>query len=193
MFEAAGIGYSLPVAGVSEIGTSLICTRHKLGRIHQSCIKGKNKPCFNCWKCYRKRCCSIDNWQPDYDDFDFLERIVNSREVMARIFDDRPIKHEGVLTYCLTNHKSNDRVELLELKKLVRAGEIDTQWMERWYSESTGLIDEEYRQEVVTNLENILGVMNDANESELKKWENAHSDEREQTLRRLEDVLNTVQ
>ena len=82
---------------------------------------------------------------------------------------------------------------MLELKKLVRAGEIDTQWMERWYSESTGLIDEEYRQEVVTNLENILGVMNDANESELKKWENAHSDEREQTLRRLEDVLNTVQ
>jgi len=55
LFASAGINYSIPIAGVSEVGSTLICERHPLGKVHQSCIRGKwGKPCESCWKYFRK-------------------------------------------------------------------------------------------------------------------------------------------
>ena len=55
MFDSVGLGYSLPVAGISEVASSIICRNHPIGRVHQSCIRGKwGDPCEKCWKCFRK-------------------------------------------------------------------------------------------------------------------------------------------
>ena len=43
------------VAGISEVGTSIIVEKSSLGFVAQSCIRGSwGSPCKNCWKCFRK-------------------------------------------------------------------------------------------------------------------------------------------
>ena len=144
LFEAVGLGYSLPVAGVSEVGTSLILHQSPFGRIYQSCIRGKWKlPCLNCWKCFRKGLVdsSIINGHLSPNT---KEMILSSKEVRTKLIDDKPIKHEGVLTYALSKIKTNDKT-ILALNKLVRGGKINVSWMERWYPYSSHLIDTSYR------------------------------------------------
>ena len=185
LFEAAGIGYSLPVAGVSEVGSSLICERHAIGNVHQSCIRGKwGRPCEKCWKCFRKSAL-LAAIRGSTDGVDYIRKIGASKEVRRKVVEDRPIKHEGVLTYAFERIKYLESEAFELFRDLIRVGEIQTKWMERWYSGSSDLICNSYRDEVVENLERILGRMSDDQESHLKGWENESDSERDEKLARF--------
>ncbi len=189
LFDAAGLGYSLPVAGVSEVGSTLICENHALGKVHQSCIRGKwGQPCKNCWKCFRKNAI-IAAIRGSKVKFDYIENIVKSKEVRMKIFNEAPIKHEGVLTYCIAKEGASEGEAMELLSDLVRVGKIPIDWMEKWYSGSDYLIHESYRDEVVKNLERILGAMRPEDEESLNKWENSNNEEREKILHLLEESL----
>ena len=55
LLKSVGIELSLPVSGISEVGTSIIVNSGPLGQFSQSCIRGEwGKPCKRCWKCCRK-------------------------------------------------------------------------------------------------------------------------------------------
>lgn len=191
LFSSAGLFYSLPIAGVSEIGSTLICRKKPLGKTHQSCIRGKwGSPCQNCWKCFRKSAImsALDDGRK-VSTFDYIGRIISSKEVGSKMLTSGPIKHEGVLTYCL-ERAGNPENELLDaLKKLVRVGIIETKWMEKWYKKSEGLIDPNYSDEVKQKLSKILGTMTDEEEDCLIKWKNFDTPERGRILRSLDELI----
>lgn len=188
LFESVGLGYSLPVAGVSEVGTAIICRNTALGRFHQSCIRGKwESPCNRCWKCFRKNALlsALDNTEVT----DHVEtNLRKSKEVRKKILSTEPIKHEGVLTYCL--ERSIGRGEVLDrLKELVRVGEINTSWMEKWYPTSKELIDDGYSEHTEKRILAILGSMTEPEMGDLRNWSNEPSDGRRERLRRLNKLV----
>jgi hypothetical protein len=181
MFDAVGLGYSLPVAGVSEVGSSLICQEMPLGRFHQSCIRGKwGKPCKNCWKCFRKSILSAalkGETLPSATG----EMMRSSKEVRKHLLEDKPIKHEGVLTYSLERAGGGDDA-VRELRSLTRVGSQQTGWMERWYPRSAELIDEKYREFTSNRLTATLGVMTQEQSGHLEAWSNPNDEQREERL-----------
>ena len=189
MFDAVGLGYSLPVAGVSEVGSSLICQETPLGRFHQSCIRGKwGKPCKNCWKCFRKSMLSAalkGETLPSATS----EMMRNSKEVRKHLLENKPIKHEGVLTYALQRSEGGDEA-VQALRNLTRVGSQQTGWMERWYPRSAELIDESYCEYTSNRLTEILGVMSQGHSKHLKAWSNPNDEQREERLAAFVDSLD---
>ena len=101
LFQSVALGYSLPVAGVSEVGSAILCRDHPIGRFHQSCIRGKwSKPCNKCWKCFRKNALNAALEGSDMPN-SCIKSIRQSKEVRRNLIEKKPIKHEGVLTYSL--------------------------------------------------------------------------------------------
>lgn len=189
LFNAVGLGYSLPVAGVSEVGSSILCREHPIGRVHQSCIRGKwGKPCNNCWKCFRKITILAALSNREISD-DIVEMIHKSKEVRIRLTEDKPIKHEGVLAYSLERCTGGGR-EIDALRKLTRADILDTRWMEKWYGKSSELIDHSYREESATKLRAMLGEMDSHQILQLEAWSNLDDTERNQNLESFIDSLN---
>ena len=181
LFRSVGLGYSLPVAGVSEVGSAILCRDHTIGRFHQSCIRGKwGEPCDKCWKCFRK---STLNSALEGSEIptSSLDSIKNSKEVRKNLVNQRPIKHEGVLSYSFERLKGGGDL-IKSLKKLVRVGTIKTDWMEKWYPNSSNLIDQKYRNLSVKILKEYLGEMDDYDVENLHSWENYTNEERDSKL-----------
>ena len=188
MFSAVGIGYSLPVAGVSEVASSIICNTLPEGRFHQSCIRGKwESPCQSCWKCFRKNTlmAALNGWGISRD---VSKMVWKSREVRKHLIENKPIKHEGVLTYSLERAKGGGEA-FEKLRKLVRVGKINTRWMERWYSHSESLIPESYRKFTTDLLKSTIGVMDENDVIELENWSNHNDIERESLLAAFTDLV----
>jgi len=175
------LGYSLPVAGVSEVGTAILCRDHPIGRFHQSCIRGKwDEPCDKCWKCFRKNTlvAALEGSEMPNSS---VKSIRKSKEVRRNLIENKPVKHEGVLTYSL-QRVSGDGEIIQSLRDLVRVGDIETDWMEHWYPLSSGLIDEGYEGLSVGLLKNYLGEMVESDINELHNWHNETSKDREKRL-----------
>ena len=189
LFDSVGLGYSLPVAGVSEVASSIICREHPIGRVHQSCIRGKwGNPCNNCWKCFRKTTLMAalnDEKLPSSS----VGMIRKSKEVKLRLIEDKPIKHEGVLAYSLG--RSSGGGEIAEsLRLLTRVGEIKTDWMQHWYSKSADLIDPSYQDYTESVLTELLGVMTQKQMQTLESWSNLHDEKREEKLEKFVRLLD---
>ncbi len=189
LFNAVGLGYSLPVAGVSEVGSSKLCNENPIGRVHQSCIRGKwQQPCNNCWKCFRKStlAAALDKESlPEQS----IEMTQNSKEVRMRLLLDKPIKHEGVLAYSLQRAEGGGEIAD-SLRSLTRSKTLKTDWMERWYSPSSELIDKSYRDFTISKLSSLLGEMSNEQINTLERWENIHDESRERRLQHLTGILN---
>ena len=97
------------------------------------------------------------------------------------MIENKPIKHEGVLTYSL-QRVTGDHKLIQSLRDLVRVGTIETDWMEYWYSPSSSLIDEAYRDLTVGLLKKYLGEMSESDIDELHSWENETSKVRDAKL-----------
>ena len=189
LFEAAGVGYSLPIAGVSEVGSTIICERHPLGKIHQSCIRGKwGRPCEKCWKCFRKSAL-VSAIRGSDEEIDYIGKILDSKEVWKKVIEESPIRHEGVLTYSFTKTKYADSYMMDLLCELVRVGEITVDWMEKWFPDSTDLIHDSYRGQVVEKLEKFLGKMDSEDVLSLREWENTDDELRSSKRAKLQDLL----
>ncbi len=189
MFDSVGLGYSLPVAGISEVASSIICRNHPIGRVHQSCIRGKwGEPCERCWKCFRKITLmnALDgNEMPTSG----MEMIRRSKEVKLRLTEDKPIKHEGVLAYAL--ERASGGGEIAEsLRLLTKSGKIKTDWMQHWYPKSVNLIDPSYRNYTESQLMELLGGMNQNQIQTLESWSNNNDNDREEKLVRFLKLIN---
>ncbi len=189
LFSAVGLGYSLPVAGVSEVASSKLCRDHPLGAVHQSCIRGKwGIPCNKCWKCFRKSTVMTALDWGEISDIT-IAMIRGSKEVRKRLLEDKPIRHEGVLTYSLQRARGGD--ELVDaLRSLIRSDSLKTDWMEFWYPHSLELIDPSYRDYSISKLKQHLGEMSQEHISELESWKNAHDEVRQERLDLFSKLLN---
>ena len=188
LFQSVGLGYSLPLAGVSEVGSAILCKEIPIGRFHQSCIRGKwANPCNKCWKCFRKN--TLMSALEGGPITEMSEKAIkNSREVRKHLIENIPIKHEGVLTFSLERAVGGGEI-IDSLRDLVRVGSINTDWMQHWYPHSINLIDASYSEFTEKKLVKTLGVMEQRHINDLHEWSNIPDETREKKLETFVSLL----
>jgi hypothetical protein len=168
IFSAAGIPINYPVAGISEIGTSIIVDKSPIGYVAQSCMRGVWKePCRNCWKCFRKMILDAAITKQTFDAA-ALNDIFDNKEAL-RFIRSIPIKHENVLTWATNRLDINHELFSL-LKKRVEGDTKSHHWMSKWYSDSIEIVHEKYREIFRDNVSRYLDVMSENDVLEMRKW-----------------------
>lgn len=168
LFEAAGLPFLQVVAGVSEVGTSMINSKSLIGELSHSCMRGSwKKPCRNCWKCFRKLLLDsvIEGNNLSNEELDELFEIQEAK----RFLHEFPIKHENVLTY-ITSKYEGDHPLMNLLKKRVRGDLIDLSWLEKYYPKMFEVIPEKYQKVVKEKLEKYLEEMNSDEQDLVLNW-----------------------
>ena len=154
LFEAAGIPLYLPVAGISEVGTSQIVMSSSFYDYTRSCIRGKfPKSCLNCWKCFRKS--MVDNRLKNTKVSDReMKKWLKVREVKHKLAP-HPISHENVLSWSLQGENTQGKTKNLLMNRM--EGKIrNMDFLTDWYSPSIELVPERYRQETTQKIHNYL-------------------------------------
>ena len=168
LLAAVGLEISLPVGGVSEIGTSKIVESSPLGICSQSCIRGKRgSPCLRCWKCFRKEMVTLAQF-PDRN-VDLKTMMRNSSEVQIRL-SAFPISHENVVTYSIQRLEKG-RYPFLRLLENRLNTSLDLDFLDYWYSPSKILIPESYRISVIKKISGFMDVMSKEHEEILEEWD----------------------
>ncbi len=158
LFKIVGTPFNQVVAGISEVGTSKIVLNSPFANIAQSCMRGKaQEPCMNCWKCFRKG---------------LLDRILEEKEIHDELLNNafkikearrfllkEWIKHQNVIQY-ITNKYYGNHPLMLSLKKKVM-GEVNVDWLEKWYPRSIELLPEKYKEIVKKNILKYLDEMDE--------------------------------
>lgn len=160
MFAAAGIPLYLPVAGISEVGTSKIVHASSFRDFTRSCIRGKwPKSCNNCWKCFRKNLVEMRITGQSLSDGNMLKWL-NVREVKRKL-SSWPISHENVLSWSLQGSNSSGRIVNLLLARL--EGSVrNMDFLENWYYNSIGVIPKQYQDYTEKEISKYLKIMKDS-------------------------------
>jgi hypothetical protein len=167
LLSAAGLEISLPVGGISEVGTSLIIEASPLGSFAQSCIRGKkDEACLRCWKCFRKELLSVSTIIGKEVDLESMMR--NSTEVQIRL-SEYPISHENVVTYSLQRVDMSKYSFLRRLRDRLNL-KLDLGMLDKWYSPSQELIPENYRMTVIRKILEFMQTMTEAEEEIVESW-----------------------
>ena len=168
LLSAAGLDISLPVGGVSEVGTARIVEASPLIDLAQSCIRGKKgTPCMMCLKCFRKELLSLA-LNPDRE-IDLSKMMRNSSEVQIRL-SSYPISHENVVTYSIQRIDVSKYPFLRYLRNRLDTGQ-NLKLLDSWYSPSQELVPESYRLSVVEKITRYLPVMSKEQEGILENWD----------------------
>jgi len=167
LLSAAGLEISLPVGGVSEVGTAIIVETSPLGELAQSCIRGKKgSPCMRCWKCFRKELLSLALFPGK--DIDLMSMMRNSSEVQIKL-SAYPISHENVVTYSIQRIDIGEYPFLRPLRNRLDT-ELELSLLDCWYSPSKILIPERYRMAVMEKISKFMKRMSKEQESILENW-----------------------
>lgn len=166
LFSSAGIEISLPVAGISEVGTALINYYSPYGELAQSCIRGKwKKPCLKCWKCFRKELLGISL---DSEKTIDLKGIMKSSEVQIRL-SEYPISHENVIMYSIQSIDIKNFPMLKLLRKRVDIN-VNLEALKKWYSPSLEFIPNKWRNIVRNKIIRYLQTMDENDEKLIINW-----------------------
>ena len=156
LFSSAGIPLILPVAGVSEIGTSTIVHCSPYREMARSCIRGQwPRSCNECWKCFRKQLIDQAIKGQTMSDQEFIHAI-QSKEVASKLSSDF-IAHENVLGWALEKMERGDLLDLL-YQRLV-ASTYSLNHLNSFYLDSMNLIPPKYRIHVLEKLRSYLSEM----------------------------------
>ena len=168
LFSAAGIPISLPVAGISEVGTSMIVERSPIGHVAQSCIRGTwGSPCWNCWKCFRKGILGISLGIYDIGEIN-IDLMLKSNEVGKKL-SQIPISHENVISYSLERADISKHRYLAGLHEMVTI-DFPLDFLEKWYPPSISLIQDKWKKSVRRKILGILNPMSEDEEEIVRKW-----------------------
>lgn len=167
LLSAVGLEISLPVGGVSEVGTAIIVESSPLGVLAQSCIRGKKgSPCMRCWKCFRKELLSLA--LSPHKEIDLISMMRNSSEIQIKL-SSYPISHENVVTYSI-QRVDIGRYQFLRPLRDRLDTELDLSLLDCWYSPSKVLIPEKYRVSVMEKISKFLKKMTRKQEEMLETW-----------------------
>lgn len=160
MFAAAGIPLNLPVAGISEVGTSKIVQASSFRDFTRSCIRGEwPKSCDKCWKCFRKNLVELRiNGQLLSDEK--MRHWLNVKEVKSKL-RSWPISHENVLSWSLQGSNTSGFIVTSLLARL--EGSVrNMDFLENWYYNSIELIPPQYQDYTVKQISNYLKIMKES-------------------------------
>lgn len=155
IFAAAGIPLYLPVAGVSEVGTSLIVNATSFYDYTRSCIRGEwPKSCEECWKCFRKNMLDAKiNGKPISENYLHSGLLIPEVQKKMRAF---PVSHENVLSWALFGTK-NKISQLLEAR--LEGTNRNLQFLSSYFPPSLHLMPEQHRGETEKLLNQFLKPM----------------------------------
>ena len=171
LFGAAGVPLFLPVAGISEVGTSMIVRQSSFQAYTRSCIRGKwPNACENCWKCFRKNMLE-ERFSKGHVSEKYLAKGLGIKEVKLKL-DKWPISHENVLAWALQGSEgeyANPLVRRLEGKNR------DLSYLESFYPHSIDLIPEKYQEETRERISSFLSQMDErffktVTEHDMSQW-----------------------
>lgn len=159
IFSAAGIPLYLPVAGISEVGTSQIVQSSSFKDYTRSCIRGKwPDSCKNCWKCFRKEL--VENRLLGIDlSNEQMNHWVNVKEVKKKL-SAWPISHENVLSWSLQGSNSSGYISEILLSRLEGISR-NMDFLERWFPESIEVVPKKYRDTTMSKISKFMGSMLD--------------------------------
>ena len=187
LFGAAGIHLSLPVAGVSEVGTAIITNSDPLGKLSQSCIRGTwREPCGSCWKCCRKGLLGMA-LGIRYIDVEEGRELFSSSEVMNKM-SSVPISHENVIEYSIQRVGDHIHPIIPLIRERVDRGS-DLLLLENWYSPSIEFVPEKYRRKVREKILRYLKPMTEEQEDFLGEWTMEEFLKTEETRSNAEKIL----
>ena len=168
LLSAAGLEMSLPVGGVSEVGTAIIVETSALGSLAQSCIRGKKgSPCMRCWKCFRKELLALALSPEREIDIEGMMR--DSSEIQIRL-SSYPISHENVITYSVQRIDISKFPSLRHLRNRLDT-KLDLGLLDCWYSPSQELVPDIYRLSVVEKIAKFMPSMSKDQERILENWD----------------------
>lgn len=164
LFSAAGLPLFLPVAGVSEVGTSAIVHRSPYRGMARSCIRGDwPQTCNNCWKCFRKQLIEHGINQTDFNDQQFLNSL-QSKEVVSKLSAEF-ISHENVLGWALDKIERGPKLDVLFNRLIASTYPLDH--LDAFYPPALDLIPPKYRLHISEQLRTYLPEMKAADQSRM--------------------------
>ena len=158
LFAAAGLPLYLPVAGVSEVGTSKIVRESTFSHYTRSCIRGKwPNACENCWKCFRKNMVE-EKFNNGMVSEEFLRLGLQIKEAKLKL-QKWPVSHENVLAWAL----QGNRGEISQiLSQRFEGSERDLSYLECFYPPSIDLIPSQYQERTLNELRRHLTEMDES-------------------------------
>ena len=166
LFSSVGLELRLPVAGISEVGTSIISSKSTIASLSQSCIRGDyRQPCLNCWKCFRKCLLAYSLGKNEVLN---ISNFFKSNEVQKKL-TSLPISHENVILYSI------QRIDLQEfgnLKPLFNKldKKLQMDFLEKWYPDSIEFVPDKYRFTIRENIFKYLEVMMPSDIKIVRNW-----------------------
>ena len=181
LFAAAGLRINLPVAGISEVGTSYIVMNSSFYDYTRSCIRGEfPKSCQNCWKCFRKTLVDKRLKKDPVDDAD-MAKWLTVKEVKHKL-KTNPISHENVLSWGLQGDNSSGETTQLLINRM--EGSVrNMEFLFSWYSPAIDVVPPEYRDQTESKILNYLDKMDekyhdDIISHKMTEWLNSESAQR---------------
>ena len=176
---------SLPVSGVSEVGTTMIGGVSSIASLSQSCIRGKHKkPCLRCWKCFRKE---LLIYSLGFKSMLNITSLMNTNEVQKRL-SEIPISHENVILYSLQRMNLEDFQYLKPIFNKMDK-KINLEFLEKWFPDSIEFVPKKYRFTIRENILKYLEPMNSVEIDKVKNWNmNSHLENRD-TIKAQEELI----
>lgn len=166
LFELVDLPFNQVVGGISEIGTSTIVLKSPYKSIAQSCVRGiPNKPCQNCWKCFRKELIEKTIKGDQVDETTLNRNFKYFKERFSKI----PIADENIFNYITSRYNGSNSIMTI-LKGRTRGGLLDVSWLGKWYSPSVLILPEKYRSFVSKQIPKYIDVMTKEEEKAVESW-----------------------
>lgn len=171
LLRAAGLSLGAPVAGLSEVATSLIVKESRFAQVAQSCIRGlKGQPCMNCFKCFRKSMldAALHGDEFQVETFERLIRFRGGEKIVLGL----PVKHENVFRWTVENLKMQGRSPTWEaFRGRLRTGGHDVSWGNAWYAASAHLIPEGYRESAIEKIHRYVPSHSSEQSKAFESWD----------------------
>ncbi|MCB7137203.1 DUF6395 domain-containing protein [Cellulosimicrobium marinum] len=167
----AGLEFGAPVAGVSEVGTTLVESRSRLAGVGQSCIRGpKGQPCLSCAKCLRKSLldAAIKGRTVPAAEVEHLLRAPGTDTILL----GSPIKHENVYRWLAPRLEVTGASAAWDaLRRRLTEPVVEVDWCSRWYEPSAAVIPGHFRDETVASIGTFLDPMTPADRAAFASWD----------------------
>lgn len=189
LFKAAGLPLFLPVAGVSEVGTTTIVHRSPYRGMARSCIRGDwPQTCNNCWKCFRKTLIQRGINQTEFSDHQFVKSL-ESKEVVSKLSAEF-ISHENVLGWALNKIERGPKLNVL-FNRLV-ASTYPLHHLSAFYPPAIVLVPPKYRLHILEQLRTYLPEMEELDQKRMLEQdftEFLNSPQHEENVKSWETLL----
>jgi len=171
VMTAVGIPIFRPLAGISEIGSTIISEAAPYSEIGVSCGNGQDgRPCGLCKKCVRKLLTrsTLRGTTPDRAT---LQRYAEQPEIRKFLSEER-LKH--VLMYSLVRLPPLPSMYFRRIQRGVREVAPDLSFLERWYTKSLEHIPAKYRADFLARKSRYLLDYTEKQIAQIESWEPVH-------------------